>query len=87
MSDKKPVLLVKLGHDNFLQGYPWVPSEEDLRKTQAYFEKYLGDRFTIMVWHRGIELQVLDGDANIAIVEVKTLDELREDLTKDVEPV
>lgn len=61
MSDERPILFARLGKDNLLQGdKPWIPSKNDLKEFEDYLKERVGDRYTVIVYHSGADLKVID---------------------------
>lgn len=74
----KPLMLIKLGSNDMLEGrYPWIPTYENLKTTQELFEKHYGDQYSILVYHQGVEIEVVEGErVKVETKEIKTIQDL-----------
>ncbi len=77
MKNRKPLLLVKLGHPDLLVGNGWIPSKEDLAKVHDHLNNLVGDQYNIFVFHAGIEVEVVGDAEAVKQAEIISLDELR----------
>lgn len=60
---EKPILFARLGESNYAvmnSKYDWVPNEDTIKECEDYLKSKVGDRYTVIVYHSGSNLSVID---------------------------
>jgi len=84
VTGEKTLVMVKVGDPKFFYGrHAWVPTADQLKLLQETLENAFGDRYDFLVYHYGMDVTVVKGDYAVEVVEVKSLDELREEAERN----